>query len=197
VTWEPDYASVAELKGLLRIPDTEDDAELALALSAASRVIDRATSRQFGQVDTAEARTFELSWSRQRGRWKARIDDLMTDDDLEVVAGGATLATSAYQFRRHRHGHPWVQLLVDRVTSPTAGYGPSTVEVTALWGWAEVPAAIKQATLIQASRIFKRRDSPFGVAGSPQVGSELRLLAKVDADVEVLVKPYRRDHPLI
>jgi hypothetical protein len=50
-----------------------------------------------------------------------------------------------------------------------------------------VPPTIKLATQLQASRWLKRRDAPFGIAGSPELGSELRLLAKLDPDVEVLL----------
>lgn len=54
-----------------------------------------------------------------------------------------------------------------------------------------VPDSIKLACLLQASRFFIRREAPFGIAGSPEAGSELRLLAKVDPDVEVILGPYR------
>lgn len=53
------------------------------------------------------------------------------------------------------------------------------------------PEPVKLAAMIQASRLSKRRDSPFGVAGSPEFGSELRLLSKLDPDVETLLRPYR------
>jgi hypothetical protein len=66
------------------------------------------------------------------------------------------------------------------------------VRVTALWGWSAVPPAIEQATLLQASRLLIRRDSPYGVAGSPEAGTEIRLLARLDPDVDVAVAPYRR-----
>jgi len=56
-----------------------------------------------------------------------------------------------------------------------------------------VPTTVKQATLLQASRVFARREAPFGVAGSPDMGSELRLLEKVDPDVAVMLVPYVRN----
>jgi hypothetical protein len=71
--------------------------------------------------------------------------------------------------------------------------GPSTaVAVTARWGWPSVPFPVEQAALQQAVRLFARRSSPFGVAGSPELGSELRLLSRLDPDVEMLLGPYRR-----
>lgn len=53
-----------------------------------------------------------------------------------------------------------------------------------------VPSTIKLATLMQAGRWAKRRDAPFGIAGSPETGSEMRLLAKLDPDVEVMLGGY-------
>ncbi|NIL59971.1 phage gp6-like head-tail connector protein, partial [Salinispora arenicola] len=64
--------------------------------------------------------------------------------------------------------------------------------ITAPWGWPAIPTAVVLATQLQASRLLTRRDSPYGVAGSPQDGSEMRLLARVDPDVEVVLRPYVR-----
>jgi hypothetical protein len=47
------------------------------------------------------------------------------------------------------------------------------------------------ATLLQASRLFTRRQSPFGIAGAPDLGV-VRLSARLDADVEVLLKSFRK-----
>jgi hypothetical protein len=49
------------------------------------------------------------------------------------------------------------------------------------------------ATLIQASRLFVRRQSPFGIAGTPDLGT-VRLSAKLDAEVEALVRPFRKQN---
>jgi hypothetical protein len=46
--------------------------------------------------------------------------------------------------------------------------------------------------MLQASRFYARRDSPYGVAGSPDLGSEVRLLSKVDPDVAVSLADYVR-----
>jgi hypothetical protein len=47
------------------------------------------------------------------------------------------------------------------------------------------------ATKIQASRLFVRRQSPFGIAGSPEIGT-VRLGSRLDPDVEVLLRPFRK-----
>jgi hypothetical protein len=60
-----------------------------------------------------------------------------------------------------------------------------------VFGWPSVPIAIKQATIIQASRIFKRLDSPLGVAGFGDLGA-IRVTRDLDPDVAQLVMPYKR-----
>jgi hypothetical protein len=56
-------------------------------------------------------------------------------------------------------------------------------------GWAAVPSAVKQATIIQAARIFKRLDSPLGVAGFEDLGI-MRVGRGLDTDVAQLVAAY-------
>jgi hypothetical protein len=55
-----------------------------------------------------------------------------------------------------------------------------------------VPDGVVLACLLQASRWYKRRDAPFGIAGSDLMGAAMRLAAKVDPDVAVLLSTYRR-----
>lgn len=198
MAWAPDYASVQELATYLRIGDTDDNPEIALALTAASRAIDKACSRQFGATDSTEERTYETHWVPRLARYRADIDDLMTQVGLVVTVAGAT--TTNFELRPYNaaeHSRPWRSILTSGGTPATSGSGPYTVTVEATWGWTSVPDTIKQATLVQAARIFQRRSAPFGVAGSPELGSEIRLLAKIDADVEVMVAAYRRDWPRI
>ena len=57
-----------------------------------------------------------------------------------------------------------------------------------------VPSSVKLAVLLQASRWVKRREAPFGIAGSPEMGNELRLLAKLDPDVMVLLAGHGELH---
>jgi hypothetical protein len=65
------------------------------------------------------------------------------------------------------------------------------VQVTAVFGWPSVPEPVTQATIIQASRIFKRYDSPLGVAGFGELGA-IRVSRFLDPDMAQLVEPYRR-----
>jgi uncharacterized phiE125 gp8 family phage protein len=199
MAWAPDYVTASELKSYLRINDTDDDAELAFAITAASRAIDLNTNRQFGVVAAAEQRFYTSYWDRRRARWVVEVDDLMSVSNFAAItvdSEGVTVGTIDDYVLEPRNaaakGRPWTALLV----RPNSEYKPTAardgVAVTALWGWTAVPATVKHATLLQASRFFARRNSPYGVAGSPQEGSELRLLSKVDADVAVSLSSYRR-----
>jgi hypothetical protein len=161
-------------------------------------------------------------WDRRHLRWILAVEDLMTVTGLAVAydsAGDQTYATAITgavprPVNAVADGRPWTELAISSALFPFGpsglfafpGVGPAEIDsfgrlvapredvvrVTAQWGWPGVPDPIRQATLLQASRLLSRRDSPFGVAGSPEVGSELRLLARLDPDVAVAVRPYKR-----
>ena len=66
------------------------------------------------------------------------------------------------------------------------------VKIAGSWGYATlVPAQVREACLIQAARVFKRKDAPFGVTGIADLG-ELRMISKLDPDVEAMLAPLRR-----
>ncbi|MGH7426553.1 MAG: phage gp6-like head-tail connector protein [Candidatus Methylomirabilales bacterium] len=208
-----DYVTVAEMKGFLRITDTVDDTELAFAVTAASRTIDQAANRHFGQEDPATARyytaTAPASVTRNGrvptdlffGRWNLETDDISTTTSLVVKTDQdddgvfeTTLVLNT-DFRLWPYNAPGESRPFERIVLASSGsfpVHPRGVEITAKWGWTSVPSLIRQAARIQAARLSKRRDSPFGVAGSPEMGNELRLLAKLDPDVAVLVRAHER-----
>lgn len=202
MAWAPQYASTAELRAYLRIPvaDTADDTSIALAATAASRAIDHHCNRQFGQVTTAEARVYTARYDRRRCRWIIDVDDISTTDDLSVMVDDDDDQTFEMEIDDYRLlplnaaalSLPWTQILVGTESTNLPTDTEGAVEVTAEWGWAAVPDPVKEATLLQGARFFQRQQAPFGVAGSPELGSELRLLQKVDVDVAVMLRPFVR-----
>ncbi|HZO69209.1 MAG TPA: phage gp6-like head-tail connector protein [Kribbellaceae bacterium] len=199
MAWAPDYVTSTELKAYMRISDAVDDAELGFAISAASRAIDVDANRQFGVVAAPEERWFTGEWDRRRCRWIIIFDDLMAvtgfDPQVQDADGVDVGAIDDYVLEPRNaavKARPWTQMMV----RPDSTYKPTglrdEISITALWGWTSVPTAVKEATLLQASRFAVRRDSPYGVAGSPDQGSELRLLQRVDPDVSVALRDYRR-----
>lgn len=180
--WAPDYVTVADVKGYLLgsgVVDTVDDTYYALWATAASRAVDRATYRQFGKISAAAARVYRRPpfYSTDAGLWVVEIEDVY--DITGLLVGGVAYASSGAVVLPDNAPadlRPWTQL--GFTSCPTM---PLTV--TALYGWSAVPTQVQTACLLQAARWNFRRSAPAGVAGSPDAGSEVRLLAKLDPDV--------------
>lgn len=201
MAWKPDYITDTELKSFLRIDDTDDDTELGFAITAGSRAVDRATNRQFGKTDEAESRLYTAEWSRRLRRWVIVIDDIQTTTGLAINADLDDDGTFDDEIDDYdlepinaaKKGKPYERIVVkpDSTNHPSELRNGVQVAVDQ-WGWDAVPDTVKQATLLQSSRFHARRFSPYGVAGSPDTGSELRLLARVDPDVAVALSDYVR-----
>lgn len=192
MTWAPDYCTLAEFKAYARISDTVDDAIIPTYVTAASRAIDRATGRQFGQTAAVEQRFYTPVWDRRRNRWVVETDDFatLTSAALELD-GNAVTDYAAEPVNAIVKGKVYTRLVLGLGVVP-ATRDPYTLAATIRWGWSAVPTTVKGAQLLQTSRFLARRDSPYGVAGSPADGSEMRLLAKVDPDVDVMINEYKR-----
>lgn len=186
MAWKPDYVTLALLKNYLNITDTADDVLLALWITATSGNVDDYCQRQFGQVATAEERIYDGHYDRRLCTYVYEIDDVQDVTGFAIVDADDQAVTDYDLFPRNAtlRGKPYEELRV-------ASAGPLTI--TGLWGWTAVPAAVPTGMLMQAGRIAARRDSPFGVAGSPQQGSEIRLLAQLDPDFRTTLKPLRRE----
>ena len=187
------YATLADVKASLKITDNLDDSLLEIAVESASRLIDGYTGRYFYNGGTA-TRNYAASDS-----WIVYIDDVQSvsevastdevggtyttwtanDYQLEPLNGISGGMTQPYTSIRAVNQYVW-PFLADR----------ALVKITGVWGWASVPIAVKQATILQAARIFKRNDSPLGVAGFGDMGV-VRVGARLDPDVQHLVDPYR------
>jgi hypothetical protein len=178
------YATLQELKDFGRITTDNRDDQLQAVLSAAESFIDQFAGRSFTLDEEPSTRTFVV----ERDYVSVIVDD--------IGASGATYSdTNAQVVQEPRNalakGEP--------VTSLRARYGwvvadpcDPTVEVTARWGYPSVPDPIRQATLIQANRLYKRADSPEGLAGFGNDGAAFRV-TRLDPDVQALVRPYRRE----
>jgi hypothetical protein len=190
MAWEPDYAQLDDVKLWLRIPDddTTDDTVIADAITASSRAVDEHCKRQFGLVAAPELRSYPIAYSAG-GLRVVMIDDLMSLAGLVLQVDGVDVAPVRWWPQNApQRGRPYTRVYLPAATVCTSG----TADLTASWGWTAVPPTVATATKMQAARLAKRRDAPFGVAGSPELGSELRLLAKVDPDVAVTLAKYVR-----
>lgn len=188
------YASLAEVKASLQIADSFDDAKLETAIESASRLIDGFTQRVFHNVGTA-TRYYVADSSLV-----CSIDDLQSVTTLQTstAADGTfdvTWTASDYQLEP-LNGYssglttPYTRIRAVGDYDFPISAGEALVKITGVFGWASVPTTIRQATIIQASRIFKRLDSPLGVAGFGDLGV-IRVSSRLDPDVTQLVEPYR------
>ncbi|MFF7521245.1 head-tail connector protein [Streptomyces pseudovenezuelae] len=189
-----EYVTLEELKGQLGIEadDTSRDALLNRARGSASRSIDKTCGRRFWLDETAVQRVFN-----PRGRIVREDDgDLFLVDDIgnatglvvETGSGASWSAVTGYETSPDNalaDGKPITGLL-----RPLATWGIATtrLRVTAQFGWPAVPDDIVEAAMIQASRLYKRKDSPEGIIGSAEWG--VRNLSRRDPDVWALIEPY-------
>ncbi|MEU9215394.1 phage gp6-like head-tail connector protein [Streptomyces sp. NPDC048376] len=188
-----EYAELSVLKAMFEVEeaDTSRDALLSKALTAASRSIDRACGRRFYLDETASARTYNPTGKVVYDVFGARllIDDAGAVPTLvETGSGGSFTPFTSYETGPDNalaRGRAITSLLS---TSSSWGHGTGRVRVTAQWGWPAVPEEIEQATLIQASRLYKRKDSPEGVMGSSEWG--VVRLSRRDPDVWALIEHF-------
>jgi hypothetical protein len=200
------YASSAQIKAALRITDSVDDSLINMAGSAASAMIDGYTQRNFGQ--TAGTRYYVPDNS-----FVCQIDDLVQSEPVTINLStnldgvwNQTMLPSDYQLEPLNginDGQPWPATRIRAVGRYLFGIGDwnfyfletpakAAVQVIGTFGWPSVPPAVTQAAVIQACRLFKRNDSPLGVAGFGDLGA-IRISRGLDPDVAQLVQPFVRE----
>jgi hypothetical protein len=191
------YCTLAELKASLNITDSVDDTALEAAITSASRMIDDYTERFFyvnGSVGSPVTRYYTAV-----DPYTINIDDITTvsevatDDNFDRTFG-TVWSTTDYMVEPINNpikGWPYSRVLA--IGSYIFPYQlPQSVRIKGVWGFSAVPSEVNMAALIQSSRLFGRRQSPFGIAGSPDLGT-IRLFSRLDADVEVLLRPFRKN----
>ena len=188
------YATLAEVKAALRIGDNLDDSLLEMAIESASRLLDSYTARSFYVAGTA------VRYFTATNDFLTNLDDAITitqvatdssaDGTYDIIWQADDFQLEPLNGRIDGLVVPYNAIrAIGDYTFPIWGE-EALVKVTGNWGWPSVPIAIKQATIIQSSRIFKRLDSPLGVLSSPDLGF-IRVGARIDPDVAQLVDPYR------
>lgn len=191
------YCTLAELKASLNITDAVDDTALEAAITASSRMVDDYTERFFyvnGSSGSPVTRYYTAL-----DPYTINVDDITlvseiaTDDNFDFTYG-TVFTTSDYMVEPINNPiKSWPYNRILAIGSYIFPYQlPQAVRVKGVWGFTAIPPEVNMATLIQSSRIFGRRQSPFGIAGSPDLGT-VRLFSRLDADVEVLLRPFRKN----
>lgn len=189
------YATLAQVKLRLGRTDSDDDAALENVIESASRQIESLCDRRF--------------WSETATRYyTAEFSDLLYVDDIQSVTTlttdtdgdrtyEVTWSATDYDLEPYNSAltgiaQPYTAI---RIT-PAGRYGfpvgqRKGVKIVGTFGWSAVPLPITEATIIQATRIYHRKDSPYGVAGVGDFG-KVSLLPRVDPDVNALCLPFMR-----
>jgi hypothetical protein len=187
------YATLIQLKSAIGIADGIDDPMLEMAIESASRQIDSYTERYFYNAGTAVKIFAPID------NWVCPTEDFITLTKVETSEDGDSYDTEweaddwqAEPLNGRAGGLVTSFTQIRAVESYLFPYrnGEATVRLTGTWGWSAVPIAITQATIILASRIFKRLDSPLGII-SNDLGS-MRVGFRLDPDVQHLIDPYRK-----
>lgn len=184
------YAVTADVKDFLGITtaNIDQDENINRAIDAAEKLIERATGRVFTLSASASARTF----APYPYESELTLDDVGSTTGLVIETGTfgssawETVASTDYETGPENAIAKGVPITV--LLKPT-GWGGSSlarVRVTAKWGWPDIPSEVVQATILQAARLHKRKDSPGGMYGSADWG--FSRVSKVDPDVMSLIQ---------
>ena len=196
------YATLSDVKAAARITDTIDDSLLEIAIESSSRDIDAYTERVFF---SSGARAVARVYIPQ-DFYLVETDDIISVTTLKTDSGGngtfdITWAVTDYQLEP-------LNGLAGGISTPSTRiraigdylwpvYEPrnvnsnqASVQVTGVFGFASIPSAIKQATILASLRAYKRYESPTGVLGFSDMG--VVRVGRLDPDVERLVAPYRK-----
>ena len=185
------YCTLADVKAALRVQDAIDDALIEVAIESASREIDNFTGRTF--TNGSATRYFS-----------AGTNYLVETDDLVSVSAIQT-APLDHNFTQDWASSDWQLEPLNGISGGLAQPAtriravgnflfPATpyaaVKVTGVYGWASVPTDVRMACILQSQRLWKRFDSPLGIAGFGDMGA-IRV-TRIDSDVQSLLMPYVR-----
>lgn len=195
------YATIPSLKDEIGIEDGIDDSMLSRALDAASRWIDHKTATRFYTTAADETRYYT-----QTGNDTEVFlcpDDILSVTNLYGDPNGDRLYADTWavtDFDLCPLGalanpagampYTWIE------TPPVGNYRFTSyrrgIKIVGKFGYcalADCPADIARATLLMASRLFKRKDAVFGVMGMAPMG-QVNLQIPDDPDVMTLLMPY-------
>jgi hypothetical protein len=196
------YATLSDVKAAARITDTIDDALLEIAIESSSRDIDAYTERVFYSTGaTAVARVYI-----PQDIYLVETDDIISVTTLKSDSTGngtfdVTWKTSDFQLEPLNGRAGGIDTPATRIRAigdylwpvyepRNVNSNQASVQVTGVFGFASIPSAIKQATILASLRAYKRYESPTGVLGFSDMG--VVRIGRLDPDVSRLVDPYRK-----
>jgi len=184
------YSTLAEFKQRVitgAATDAPRDADLEIIIADVSRMIDNETHCQFYVDSVASARYYTPGYD-----YLCFTDDFAVVTSLKLDLDGdgtyeTTLTTQDYWgMPVNEAAKSWLQLKPARAYS--FSLDPNSVELTATWGRA-TPGVIREACILQSSRIYARREAPLGVIAVNGEGQST-VIGSLDPDVHKMLLPY-------
>ena len=191
------YATVDEVLTRMGHDGSTDPvlrANITAALDAASATIDGDTGRSFSQ----EVGGVKVFGAPSPSTASLRVPDLVSVsalkvDDTDDGSFETTIASSGFELDtlHTSSGWPFDQVrLLDRGW-PSGGRRRRRIEITGTWGWAAVPAAVRDACILLTVRVAQRAHlAAFGVQEIGELGGAF-IRAK-DPDYHHLLGRYTR-----
>jgi hypothetical protein len=195
------YATLAEFKAAVGITDNTDDAALQAVLDATDTLIDLYCDRKTGFGTATETRYYTAEdYEYVLTDDLVSITTLQTDDDANGTYETTWTAGTDYVLapvNAALDGFPYTE--IDTSVSWPRNFPKDVyigVKVTGVFGFPSVPAAVKQAEIIQANAVWSSRTAPFSVIGSADLGGILRMSRALHAEAALILEPYRKRNGL-
>lgn len=189
------YCDEDDLKKALAIgtADTADDDLLGEIAHTVSRMIDDYTGQFFYAIAGGTAYYTAANAAFVPTDPFTSITQLATDDDgdgtFETIWTAGDYIASPYNAALFSQPYRALQKTPDsNVAFPYIARG---VRLIGNLGWSSVPVAVKQAAIIQGTTIYEARKAPFGIVGSTEQGTVLRMSSRMHPEAQLLLEPYR------
>lgn len=182
------YNSRADFKAALDITSDEEDAWIDKCLAAAAKAIERRSGwPTFWNTITPVVRSVPLLGKVRRVNSTGySYDKLLLREGIASRTGflvGTSTTAVLMPEDAIDDGTPADAI---RLSRGSASSGTGFMDITAVWGWPEVPSDIVWAHHMQAQRLYGRKGSPEGIAGNAEWG--LTRIPALDPDVLAILK---------
>jgi len=191
------YATLAEFKAAVGITDSTDDTALQSVLDATDTLIDLYCDRKTGFGTASETRFYTAEdYQYVLTDDLVSITTLQTDDDANGTYETTWTSGTDYVLAPRNaalDGFPYTE--IDTSVTWPRNFPKDVylgVRVVGVFGFPSVPAAVKQAEIIQAGAVWNSRTAPFGVIGSADLGGILRMSRALHPEAALILEPYRK-----
>jgi hypothetical protein len=172
----------------------EDTILLQLCLDAATGMIDRATGRTFvGETGATKYFTATNYDTLDLSPDIRTVTSVAIDDDGDLSFGTVLASTDYWKLPIQPYPDSGIYSQLRLSPRSSQAFAPGyQVKVVGDWGYVvggQAPAAVRQACLLQAARLWSRRGTPLGIVGGVDLTTFTRI-TKADADVQALLSPY-------